>query len=73
MVPPLLQHPPQIGATAPMGEVMQRRPELQVPRHVQITTVAALVLCGVVVWSILAQARRAVEAYAALRRREEEP
>ncbi|MCA9606271.1 MAG: hypothetical protein KC619_11780 [Myxococcales bacterium] len=56
-----------------LGEVMQRRPDLQVPRHVQITTVAALVLCGVVVWSILAQARRAVEAYAALRRREEEP
>ncbi len=56
-----------------LGEVAQRRPDLRVPPHWQITTVAALVLCGVVVWSILAQVRRAVEAYAALRRREEEP
>lgn len=56
-----------------LGEVGQRRPELRVPAHWQITTIAALVLCGVVVWAILAEARRAVEAYAALRRREEEP
>ena len=56
-----------------LGEVGQRRTALRVPAHWQITTIAALVLCGVIVTAILQEVRRAVEAYADLRRREEEP
>lgn len=47
-------------------EVARRRPELVVPTHWQVTTTAALVLLGVIVWQILEQTQRSVEAYAAL-------
>lgn len=55
-----------LGYLFVIGEVAQRRPELSVPAHWQITTVAALLLCGVVVSAILSEVRRAVQAYAAL-------
>ena len=53
-------------------EVALRRPELAVPTHWQVTTTAALVLLGLIVWQILEQTRRSVEAYAALERAGEE-
>lgn len=49
-------------------EVARRRPELAVPAHWQVTTAAALILLGLIVWQILEQTRRSVEAYAALER-----
>jgi len=59
-----------LGYLFSVGEVLLRRPDLRVPAHWQITTVAALVLCGVVVTAILVEVRRAVEAYADLAARE---
>lgn len=55
-----------------IGEVAMRRPDLRVPAHWQITAVASLVLCGVVVTAILIEVKRAVRAYAELERRERE-
>ena len=52
-----------------LGDVLVRRPALAVPAHFQITTLAALLLCGGVVYAILAEVRRAVDVYAALERR----
>lgn len=58
------------GAVAGYGFVLLdvgvRRPALQVPPHWQLTTVAALILCGVVTSAILVEVRRAVEAYSDL-------
>lgn len=53
-----------------IGEVLERRPELRVPPHWVITTVAALALTGLVVAQIVRGARRAAEEYTALEQRE---
>ncbi|MGE0792038.1 MAG: hypothetical protein AB7S26_40565 [Sandaracinaceae bacterium] len=53
-----------------LGQARLYRPALEVPPHWAITTVAALVLCGVVVTQILVRARRAADAYSALRHSE---
>ena len=58
-----------LGYVALLGQVLRYRPSLAVPIHWSITTISALVLCGVVVWNIVGSARRAAEAYAALRAR----
>lgn len=55
-----------------LGEVGQRREALRVPAHWQVTTIAALLLAGGLVYVTLLQARRAVEAYAALSQRDPE-
>ncbi len=57
-----------LGYAAVLFDVWRRRPELTVPPHWTVTTVAALVLCGLVVSQILAGVRRAAQAYAELER-----
>jgi len=61
-----------IGYGFLIGDVRVRRPELAVPAHWQITTFAALILCGVVVSGILVEVERAVRSYAALERGEQD-
>lgn len=49
-------------------DTLARRVELDVPAHWQITTIASLVLCGIVVAQIVSAVHRAAKAYAALER-----
>lgn len=55
------------GAALAYGSVLvdvaRRRPELAVPAHWSITTVAALALAGVVVWQVVQSAQRAAQIY----------
>ncbi len=57
-----------LGYVALLAQARYLRPALEVPPHWAVTTVAALVLSGVVVWQIVGSVRRAARAYAALAR-----
>lgn len=57
-----------LGYVTLLGQARLYRPELAVPPHWAVTTIAALVLSGLVIWQIVGGARRSAEAYAALRR-----
>jgi hypothetical protein len=65
------------GATAGycflLLDVWVRRPELAVPLHHPITTVAALILCGIIVGQIVSAMRRSAMRYAELERASKPP
>ncbi len=57
-----------VGYLVLVADATRRRPELVVPPHFAITTVAALILCGLVIAQIVAAMRRAAARYSALER-----
>lgn len=58
-----------IGYLTLLGDVATRREALEVPAHWQLTTVAALILAGVVGAQVVRAARRASDVYAELSER----